>query len=238
MNELDTIIQLCELSYNKPNEITDKYFIFFQDETTDAQCYIFYDHYTNYITFRGTSSLQDWLIDLDCSTVSPDFYNNEKIQVHNGFYKQYSSIRQHILTFLFQSRHRKIVVCGHSLGGALATLCALDIVVNLVISTQPIVVTIGSPRVGNKEFVKLYQTYITNSIRLTNSKDPIPYFPMSFRFNHTHKSICFKDGNIIQKKRLRGFVMRLMALVKNVNVSSAIEKHSLETYKCNFLKKK
>ena len=45
----------------------------------------------------------------------------------------------------------KLVVTGHSLGGAMATLFAMDLVVNEGVSDVSLV-TFGSPRVGNAAF--------------------------------------------------------------------------------------
>ena len=96
-DQLKRIINYCELSYKHPSDVDINAFIFLEDKKTDAQCYIFYDYQTAYITFRGTSSLKDWMADLKCSTVSPDIYKDVRIQVHSGFYDQYASLRKDII---------------------------------------------------------------------------------------------------------------------------------------------
>lgn len=236
--QLLNIINYCKLSYEDPSNIKNNLYVFLESSKTDAQCYIFYTFSTLYITFRGTSSIKDWIADLNCSMTSSEIFNNSDIKVHSGFYNQYISIRHDIIRNVIELRNtcniQNTVICGHSLGGALATLCAFDLKQNLFLY-DPLVVTIGAPRVGNKAFSKSYCNLIHKSFRLSNLKDPIPYFPLSFRFNHPHKSICYDKGNIVQKKRLRGFFTRLLAMFKNVNVSSAVDNHSLEKYTDNFL---
>lgn len=44
----------------------------------------------------------------------------------------------------------KIIVSGHSLGGALAVLCALDL--HRTYNKVDRLTTIGQPRIGNSEF--------------------------------------------------------------------------------------
>tara|TARA_E500000331_G_scaffold354980_1_gene409363 strand:- start:4390 stop:5112 length:723 start_codon:yes stop_codon:yes gene_type:complete len=237
-DQLKRIINYCELSYKHPSDVDINAFIFLEDKKTDAQCYIFYDYQTAYITFRGTSSLKDWMADLKCSTVSPDIYKDVRIQVHSGFYDQYASLRKDIILKILHLQYMykiyNFVICGHSLGGALTTLCALDLIMNDYLY-DPIVVTIGAPRVGNTAFANQYKQNIKNSFRLTNINDPIPYFPLTFRFHHPHKSLCYEKGIIVHKKRMRGFLTRLLAIFKNVRFHSAISNHSLDKYVDNFV---
>src|SRR3990167_7818526 len=70
----------------------------------------------------------------------------------------------------------KVYVCGHSLGGALATLCFGY----MVLSDYPIpvtaVYTIGQPRAGNKKFREALEFASPNTkfIRITNNQDCVP----------------------------------------------------------------
>jgi triacylglycerol lipase len=50
----------------------------------------------------------------------------------------------------------RVVVCGHSLGGALATLCASDLAGYLGAKCAVSSYTFGSPRVGNAVFASEY----------------------------------------------------------------------------------
>ena len=78
-----------------------------------------------------------------------------------------------------------LVITGHSLGGALATLMALDIAANQSISSFNNTLTcytFGSPRVGDPAtLVAAFNDYVTNgtivSYRVANSLDVVPTLP-------------------------------------------------------------
>lgn len=66
---------------------------------------------------------------------------------------------------------------GHSLGGALATLCGI-----WAKTTWPFahvkVVTAGSPRLGNAPFTQHYESIVDESWRIINAADVIPMLPL------------------------------------------------------------
>jgi triacylglycerol lipase len=68
------------------------------------------------------------------------------------------------------------VVCGHSLGGALATLLVADLAANTPLKPQAW--TFASPRVGDAEFAGRYGGLSTVSWRIYNQADIVPYFPV------------------------------------------------------------
>jgi triacylglycerol lipase len=71
-----------------------------------------------------------------------------------------------------------IVVCGHSLGGALATLLVADLTANTPLKPQAW--TFASPRVGDAIFAARYGALSTVSWRIYNQVDVVPYFPVDF----------------------------------------------------------
>jgi pimeloyl-ACP methyl ester carboxylesterase len=68
------------------------------------------------------------------------------------------------------------IVCGHSLGGALATLLAADLAANTPITPQ--VWTFASPRVGDATFAARYGGLTSVSWRIYNQVDVVPHFPI------------------------------------------------------------
>jgi hypothetical protein len=74
---------------------------------------------------------------------------------------------------------RPTIVTGHSLGAALATLFVMenDSKRNFDVST---LCTFASPRVGNMEFVHLFNKLPIDSWRIFNSRDLVPRLPLSF----------------------------------------------------------
>ena len=89
---------------------------------------------TLYVTFRGTYSKDDALIDGDFTKLECNFLGGKC--VHRGFLNRYLQlqegmkdlIRKKVKNYKEETNKdiKKIVVTGHSLGGALSTLASLD----------------------------------------------------------------------------------------------------------------
>lgn len=128
------------------------------------------------VAFRGTSSTTDWISDAMASQSKYRCMNNAG-QSHRGFSNIYYSARNSILTALADlSADQTLYVAGHSLGGGLAALCALDLAVNSAYR-NPIVYTFGSPRVGNLAFSKAYESKVNASFRVHNRFDIVTHLP-------------------------------------------------------------
>ncbi len=69
-----------------------------------------------------------------------------------------------------------LVVTGHSLGGALATLLVTEL--SATTELKPQAWTFASPRVGDATFAARYGALSTVSWRIYNQVDVVPYFPM------------------------------------------------------------
>lgn len=127
------------------------------------------------IAFRGTSTTTDWVSDIIASQQSFKYMKEEGL-THRGFTQIYSSARQGILSELSKLSQDKILyVTGHSLGGALATLSAVDIAANSAYS--PVLFTFGSPRVGDPDFVNAFAKYVPRSYRIANLFDIVTHAP-------------------------------------------------------------
>lgn len=89
---------------------------------------------TLYVTFRGTYSKDDALIDGDFTKLECNFLGGKC--VHRGFLNRYLQLQEGMKKLISDKVKnykegtnkdiKKIVVTGHSLGGALSTLAALD----------------------------------------------------------------------------------------------------------------
>jgi triacylglycerol lipase len=69
-----------------------------------------------------------------------------------------------------------LVVTGHSLGGALATLLVTDL--SATTALKPQAWTFASPKVGDAAFAARYGALSTVSWRIYNRVDVVPYFPI------------------------------------------------------------
>eukprot|EP00890_Picochlorum_soloecismus_P005060 jgi/Picsp_1/5555/NSC_02914-R1_alpha beta-hydrolase domain-containing protein len=88
-----------------------------------------------------------------------------------------------------------VFVSGHSLGGALATLCAMDLKLRLKVPDVRLV-TFGSPRVGNAVFAHWFNKFIAPHWRFTHNRDVVPSVPPQYMgFSHVAQEIWVVDFN-------------------------------------------
>tara|TARA_B110001450_G_scaffold181_1_gene265 strand:+ start:1558 stop:2268 length:711 start_codon:yes stop_codon:yes gene_type:complete len=224
---------LCKLSYF--NNRKDS--IFISDKQTDCQCYIDYNNNGVFITFRGTSSIDDWKHDADTRTENP----KDNIRIHKGFFNQYMSVKPKIYKIIKQLNKNinveNVHISGHSLGGALAYVCAVDI--HLATKNPNIrVLTIGSPRPGNKDFANYFNNNIKESIRYKNKDDIITKMPLTSKFKHVHPSICLKDGLLQDDKVYTKFLTRFLHTFGTfvTNIGNLRDNHSVDLYIDNITK--
>jgi triacylglycerol lipase len=130
----------------------------------------------SYLIFRGTLTGTEWIRNLNTS-LTP-YTKKEYGSVHAGFLQTYASLREAITRALSGlDRRRKVVVAGHSLGAALATLLAPDIEL-IPRGTVEALYTFASPRVGDNGFVSAFNESFSNrSFRITNTSDIVTSIP-------------------------------------------------------------
>jgi len=156
----------------------------FEDAASDAQGYVAFEPSLDAIVvaFRGTNplSIRNWLDDL--SFAKFDNYSGcQPCGVHGGFLRTYNSIRPGIMDSIRYIRSirpdAKLHVTGHSLGAAMAILCALDLKMQLN-DPPELVYTFGLPRVGNDAFVQHFsQNLYGQHFRVVHYADPVPHLP-------------------------------------------------------------
>lgn len=115
--------------------------------------------------------------------LSPEFGFDDAPEgtlVHKGYQEAYLSLRPQLLAWIEKQGGigsiKRCVICGHSLGGALATFCAADLG-HLGGATE--LITWGGPRIGNAGFVELYHRgapggRFATTARFVNGLDVIP----------------------------------------------------------------
>ncbi|KAI8912391.1 Alpha/Beta hydrolase protein [Entophlyctis helioformis] len=127
------------------------------------------------VVFRGSVSVNNWLQNFMIWLQSPDFndmadstipktFNGRKVRVHKGF--------QEAL---------QVVFTGHSLGGALASIAALDFydINGAAGAAKLTLATLGQPRVGNEAFANYVNSlpFASRIFRLTANRDIVPELP-------------------------------------------------------------
>lgn len=155
----------------------------------DTQVYVWADRERMFVAFRGTSSAADVLSDVDVRTVPlPELGGS--VRVHKGFHTQFMAIKD--LLWKHLHAQEEVVFCGHSLGGALATIAAA-VFAGERSGTVVRCFTVGSPRVGNSKFAQAFRAHVADSVRVFNENDPVPMVPISYRFQHVDKGVCIDD---------------------------------------------
>jgi predicted lipase len=143
------------------------------------------------IAFRGTETTGEWLEDFD-GLALPNLFG--KGMVHQGFQDQYSNLRASILAALAQADlHIPLWITGHSLGAAVATLCASD--AELVGGRSSLAYTWAGPRVGWHDYAGWFKTQVPNFFRIVNEWDIVPRVPPAANgYEHVGTEVSVDGG--------------------------------------------
>jgi len=137
-----------------------------------------------YVVYRGSTSIIDWLDDLDA--ILTTYPSCSKCEVHKGFYSAeqavIASVLSNVQSLIKRFPSYEVVVSGHSLGAALATLTAMDFLSAGITNVR--LFHFGSPRVGNTAFANYASSKLIDHNRNTHYKDIVPHCPMHERFTH------------------------------------------------------
>lgn len=157
-------------------------------EADETQCFVATSADAVLVSFRGTTSLGDWLANLNVLTTTRPYGT-----VHRGFLGAFQVVEQKLIALLDQFPGRRLLLTGHSLGGALALICAAEWHSKYNISW---VHTFGQPAVGMKDFQGFLETtFGDNYYRFVNNNDIVPMVPPFF--DHAGRLIHFNgDGDI------------------------------------------
>jgi triacylglycerol lipase len=178
----------CHQTYNQFDDVAGRFIIpagyrYLSSFTAEAYGpsrewfgYLIESDDTIIIAFRGTTSTADTVSDLIARQTPFPWISNAG-KTHRGFTDIYGTARQQILACLSEcDSNKKLIITGHSLGGALATLCALDLSCNSKFAF-PIVYTFGAPRVGDPTFTAVYNRKVPINHRVVIESDLIPLVP-------------------------------------------------------------
>jgi len=153
-----------------------------------------------YISFRGTVLNEDNLkTDLYQTLVPFQPTSNLNVSVSYGFNQAWLGIRSDVFKLISSIQPDNIFLTGHSLGAALATLCAFDMKYHehqIIYNT--VIYTFGSPRVGDIAFATNYNKMVSGSNRVQNIYDPVPRFPTEYQgYLHVNDEVLI-DKNMCE----------------------------------------
>jgi len=151
-----------------------------------------------FVGFRGSSNIQNWVDNLQVSHITP--YSDTNIKVEKGFYHLYMELQNDILQKIneltIKYHTNNLLITGHSLGAALSTLCVFDLTYVMHSRYTPIVITFGSPRVGNTEFVNQFMKFGFYANRITHWRDVVPHVPQELLdYQHIPQEIWYSENN-------------------------------------------
>jgi len=179
------------------------------------------------VAIRGTEGIHEWVHDAEFLLVPCPFLAGAG-NTEDGFTAMYISLQTDVAagsprlasalaTLPFKQPVSSVTICGHSLGGALVTLLALDVAANTNFP-NPTVYTYASPRAGDPAFASTYNQIVENSFRIANRLDLVPKLPLPPFYDHV---LELEELNPIQLLPLPPKIL--------VNPTLACE-HSLDSY--------
>ncbi|MDX2259626.1 MAG: hypothetical protein NW205_12015 [Hyphomicrobiaceae bacterium] len=188
--------------------------------STHSQGYAFRHEGKAFLIFRGTEGLDDWSFNLaDAQTDSFTNPNDRRLRKlrsrfrdveaivgdkepgrHMGFALAWGVLRDQVEAWLKRVEAASggpipIVCSGHSLGGAIALLCAFELARKRGPDAIAAVITFGAPDVGAVEFAQVYDRLIgERTVRLESTGDLVPaimrrwYYCYLYELRHWAKS--------------------------------------------------
>lgn len=215
-----------------------------EQHSTDTQLAILEDASSQsaVIVFRGTSKGKDWGTNFNMKQMSkfvadsgelvyPEIYGepSDSVKIHCGFVTAYLSVRARIHSYVNNSSAKHYRIVGHSLGGALAQLCAVDLQYNFALNTgvqarNNIAVveayTFGAPKVGNKAFTASYNQRVPRTWRVVNGWDAVSQLPPWHSYHHADRVVKLK----------RRFTLRMLSTrIADHATTSYIKALAIET---------
>jgi triacylglycerol lipase len=177
-----------------------------------AQAYIFANRDDAVVTCRGTEP-HDWndvRADLDLATTTAETVG----WVHRGFKNEVDDLWPRLEQALVNNT-RTLWFAGHSLGGAMAAICAGRCRLSHIKSNPRALFTFGSPRIGSRRYVNYVQM---EAYRWVNNNDIVARVPPGWLgFCHKGHEIYLNAYGQIRrlcpwqrtKDRWRGFLRGL-----------------------------
>ena len=233
-------LELCEESYDFDSSYAvDKYFIM-----GNFPVLFNYEENNLFLAFRGTDSISNIITDISTSSIFGNrtklqdykIFNeilsaeHQKLTCHSGFLKELASYYQELRSEIdkYSETVNDVVFCGHSAGGALASLMYYVYVNDRNTKNKLDVsytVTFGSPRwlYNNRTNIEMYNQTCPNLIRVYNTYDIVSYLPFNkpalFKTNivngFTHIGTPFPLDSNVEDLDLTGLILQILRGNKN-----------------------
>ena len=146
--------------------------------------------------------------------------------VHNGFQTELEKIWDDVQKHSNRFKKKSFYICGHSLGGAMATLATSRL------EGVTCLYTYGSPRAGTRSFVKAFKT---PHLRHVNNNDIVPKVPFAVMGYKHHGTLRYINhyGNIRKMsswQRMKDGMRGRMAAWRNKQPFDGARDHGMNNY--------
>lgn len=173
------------------------------------------------IAFRGSDSLGDLISNI---AIWPVSFMHHPCTVHAGYLDYYKAVRRTIWDYVMQhvkKNGESITVCGHSLGGMCACLCALDVamMVNIPVKCY----TYGAPPGADRRFYELLGQRTLDYKQVVHCNDFAPHMPSLKCFHYKNQ---FPNSIL----KLHHPVPAIKAYSKAGPLKRYIRYHSIDSY--------
>jgi len=148
----------------------------------NTECFVASSADTVLVSFRGTLGVRDWIANMNLVAQATEFG-----MVHGGFLQGYLDINTALENEVDSViSNRQLVLTGHSLGGALATIAASEWRHTYNIRS---IYTFGQPAVGDQEFRESMNQFKARFYRVVNDDDIVTKMPPTYRHVGTKISL-------------------------------------------------
>jgi triacylglycerol lipase len=210
--------ELSRLAYGNPDQLGEilraadiEQCEFFQE--SGAEAYVFGSREDCLVVARGTEPRRwdDLSADANAWTVAMEIG-----RVHSGFHGHVDLLWPRIEECL-RANQRPVWFAGHSLGGAMATVCAVRCKLSSISSNPRAIFSFGSPRVGDRRYVNFLSV---RHYRWVNNNDIVPRVPPRWLgYRHMGKEVYLNRHGRISRlpaalrwhDSWRGFITSLRA---------------------------
>ncbi|MBE9069726.1 lipase family protein [Leptolyngbya cf. ectocarpi LEGE 11479] len=171
-------------------------FRYFNNKQRDTQAVIFRTDECMVLAFRGSQEIRDWYTNFNTQLrnftirkAGKTTLSSYKGHVHTGFFLAWASIEKAVLAQIYRWQNEEalkqnsklppLLITGHSLGGALATMAAASLHENGIDVAG--LYTFGQPRVGDIRFTRQLNNNLDGKVfRFVNNNDVVPHIPPPF----------------------------------------------------------
>ena len=224
--------ELSQLAYAQP-EVVESIFkeagldqcVFIENQ--GAEAYVLGNQFDCLIVCRGTqpSEWNDIKADANALTVAV-----EVGRVHSGFHAEVNQLWP-LLEQQIQQNQRPLWFSGHSMGGAMAAVCAVRCKLSAIPSNPYAIFSYGAPRVGNRPYTSLLNV---KHYRWVNNNDIVPRIPPRWLgYRHMGQEIYLnRHGKISYLRswlRVRDRILGLLSALR-VRRLDYFSDHSMNEY--------